>query len=108
MTTDRAHDDPNLGFVALMGRLAAAAGPEGLSLGDLRDRLDERGFGLMILILSIPCLVPFLYGVPQALGVPILLLAGQVLIGREEPWLPEGILKRRVPKDWLERMAAFA
>ena len=101
-------DDPNQRFIAILGRLAAVAGPEGLTIREIRDRLDERGFGLMILILSIPCLVPFLYGVPQALGIPILLLAGQVLLGREEPWLPEPILRRRIPKAWLERMAGFA
>ena len=101
-------DDPDQRFIAILNRLAVVAGPDGLSMREIRDRLDERGFGLMILILSIPCLVPFLYGVPQALGVPILLLAGQVLLGREEPWLPEPILRRRIPKDWLVRMATFA
>ncbi len=79
-----------------------------MTIRELRDHLDERGFGLMILILTIPCLVPALYGVPQVLGVPIILLALQILVGREEPWLPEGILRRRVKKEWLDRMADFA
>ncbi len=83
-------------------------GPDGLTLREIRDRLDERGFGLMILILAIPCLVPALYGVPQLVGIPILLLAGQMLAGRIEPWLPEAALKRRVSKAWLDRMADFA
>jgi hypothetical protein len=77
-------------------------------LREIRDDLDERGFGLMILILAIPCLVPALYGVPQIVGIPILLLAGQMLAGRIEPWLPEAVLKRRVSKAWLDRMADFA
>jgi hypothetical protein len=89
-------------------RLAEASGPDGLTIREVRDHLDERAFGLLILILTIPCLVPALYGVPQVLGVPIILLAAQVLVGREEPWLPEGILKRRVPKAWLDRMSDFA
>ena len=105
---DLHEDDPDQRFIAILNRLAAVAGPDGLTIREIRDRLDERGFGLMILILAIPCLVPFLYGVPQALGVPILLLAAQVLMGREEPWLPGPILRRRIPKDWLVRMAAFA
>jgi hypothetical protein len=105
---DRVHDDPRRGFIALVGHLARVAGPEGLTIREVRDHLDERGFGLMILILTIPCLVPALYGVPQVLGVPIILLAGQILVGRKEPWLPEAILKRRVKKDWLDSMADFA
>lgn len=101
-------DNPRQGFIALIADLAAAGGPDGLTLREIRDRLDERAFGLMILILAIPCLVPALYGVPQIVGVPVLLLAGQMLAGREEPWLPEAILNRRVSKAWLDRMADFA
>lgn len=101
-------DNPRQGFIALIADLAAVAGPDGLTLREIRDRLDERAFGLMILILAIPCLVPALYGVPQIVGVPVLLLAGQMLAGREEPWLPEAILNRRVSKAWLDRMADFA
>ena len=101
-------DDHRRGFIGLVGDLAAAAGPEGLTIREIRDRLDERGFGLMIVILAIPCLVPALYGVPQIVGVPILLLAVQIVLGRREPWLPETILKRRAPKAWLDRMADFA
>lgn len=101
-------DDPKQGFIALVADLAAASGPDGLTLREIRDRLDERAFGLMILILAIPCLVPALYGVPQIVGIPILLLSGQMLVGRIEPWLPEMVLKRRVSKAWLDRMAEFA
>jgi hypothetical protein len=101
-------DNPKKSFTALVASLATMSGPEGLTLREIRDELDERGFGLMILILAIPCLVPALYGVPQIVGIPILLLAGQMLAGRIEPWLPEAVLKRRVSKAWLDRMADFA
>jgi hypothetical protein len=101
-------DDPHRGFVGLVQDLAANAGPDGMSLGEVRDRMDERAFGLLILILAIPCLVPALYGVPQIIGVPILILAAQLVAGRKEPWLPEAILKRRINKPWLDRMADFA
>ncbi|KPF81867.1 exopolysaccharide biosynthesis protein exod [Brevundimonas sp. AAP58] len=104
----RHSDDPHQGFIGLVASLAEASGPDGLTIGEIRDRLDERAFGLMILILAIPCLVPALYGVPQIVGVPILLLAGQMLAGREEPWLPAGMLKRTVSKSMLDRMADFA
>ena len=101
-------DDPRRGFIDLVVHLAAVAGPDGLTLREIRDHLDERAFGLMILILSVPCLVPALYGVPQIVGVPILLLAGQLLLGRDEPWLPDAVLNRRIPRAWLERMGGFA
>lgn len=106
--TSRHTDNPRQGFIDLIVDLAGVAGPDGLTLHEIRDRLDERAFGLMILILAIPCLVPALYGVPQIVGIPILLLAGQMLLGRKEPWLPEALLKRRVSKAMLDRMADFA
>lgn len=101
-------DNPRQGFIDVVGGLARDAGPDGLTLGGVLDRLDERAFGLIILILSIPCLVPALYGVPQIIGVPILLLAGQMMVGRHEPWLPHAMRRRDVPKAWLDRMAGFA
>lgn len=101
-------DDTRRGFIDLVVHLARVAGPQGLTLREVRDHLDERAYGLMILILSVPCLVPALYGVPQIVGVPIVLLAGQLLMGRDEPWLPDAILNRRIPRAWLERMARFA
>ena len=105
---DLHHDTADQGFIGLIAGLADLAGPDGLTIGESVDRLDERSFGVLILILAVPCLVPALYGVPQIVGIPILLLAGQMLVGRQEPWLPRQILERRVSKAWLDRMADFA
>ena len=104
----RHSDTGHHGFIGMIRSLSDNAGPDGMTIGEIRDRLDERSFGLMILILAVPCLVPALYGVPQIVGVPIIVLAGQMLFGREEPWLPGWILRRTVSKAWLDRMADFA
>jgi hypothetical protein len=101
-------DDPDRSFVNLVVTMSRSAGDDGLTIGEILDRLDERAFGIMILILAIPCLVPALYGVPQIVGVPIILLAGQMLLGRKEPWLPASWIRRRISKEWLNRMADFA
>lgn len=101
-------DDTRQGFISLVEDLAAQAGPDGLSLREIRDRMDERAFGLMIVILAIPCLVPAIQGIPQIVAVPIILLAGQMLLGRSEPWMPQALLKRRVSRELLQRMAVFA
>jgi hypothetical protein len=101
-------DNPEHGFIGVVGRLSRESGPDGLTIREIVDRMDERAFGLLILILAIPCLLPAVQGVPQIVAVPMLLLAGQVLMGRSEPWLPEGVLKRRISKSWLDRMAEFA
>jgi hypothetical protein len=101
-------DDPSQGIIARVVSLAQSAQADGLSIREVLDRLDERAFGLAILIMSIPCLVPGLYGPPQILGVPIILLAAQMMVGRKEPWLPKALLDRRISKSWLDGMASFA
>ncbi len=104
----RHQDDVSQNLGRLLRRLADDGGEEGLTLHQIRDRLDERAYGLLILILSLPCLVPGLYGVPQAVGVIIILVAAQLLIGREEPWLPRRVLTLRARGRWLAAMADFA
>lgn len=101
-------DDVSHDISRLLRRLSDDGGDAGLTLEEIRDRLDERAYGLLILLLSIPCLVPGLYGVPQVVGVAIILLAGQLLVGREEPWLPRWLLKLRAKAGWLKAMADFA
>lgn len=101
-------DDVSQNVTRLLRRLSDDGGEAGLTLDEIRDRLDERAYGLLILLLSIPCLVPGLYGVPQVVGVVILILAGQMLVGREEPWLPRWFLNLRAKGSWLKAMAEFA
>ncbi|WP_306002337.1 exopolysaccharide biosynthesis protein [Brevundimonas sp. C43] len=101
-------DDVSHNITRLLRRLADDGGDAGLTLHEIRDRLDERAYGLLILLLSIPCLVPGLYGVPQVVGLIVILLAGQMLVGREEPWLPRWFLNLRCKGSWLKAMADFA
>ena len=101
-------DDVSHNVTRLLRRLADDGGDAGLTLYEIRDRLDERAYGLLILLLAIPCLVPGLYGVPQVVGLIVILLAGQMLVGREEPWLPRWFLNLRCKGAWLKAMADFA
>lgn len=101
-------ETPERSFIDLVVSLAEIAPESGLEVRELLDRLDERAFALPILIMAIPCLVPGLPGPPQIFGVPIILLAGQMLLGRREPWLPGALLRRKLPRGWLVSMAGFA
>ena len=64
------------------------------TLGALLDALDERAYGLMLLLLALPCCLPFLYGIPQIVALPMLALAGQLAMGRQDPWLPKALSNR--------------
>ncbi|MBY0564848.1 MAG: exopolysaccharide biosynthesis protein [Hyphomonadaceae bacterium] len=100
-------DEPSQSFVGVLRQIDEVAGQEGLSVAAIVDRLDERAFGLLILVLAIPCLVPGLPGA-QIIAIPIALLALQVLIGRREPWLPGWFMRRQVNKSWITAIAGFA
>jgi hypothetical protein len=65
------------------------------SLRDFIERLDERAFGLALLLFALPSSVPFVDVLPQILSLPMLALAGQMAAGRESPWLPKSMQERR-------------
>jgi hypothetical protein len=99
-------DDPARGFIATTRAVADGAGEEGLTVGEIVDQLDERAFGLLILLFVLPCLVPGLPGA-QIIAIPIFLLGLQLLAGRGEPWLPGWFLRARVKKGWIKGIATF-
>ncbi|MEB3308964.1 MAG: exopolysaccharide biosynthesis protein [Snowella sp.] len=91
-----------------------------VTLGDLLDLAGERTFGFLFVLLSFPSALPIPapgYSVP--FGVAMFLLAGQLLIGRDEPWFPNSwrnhgfevsqvqqVLKMGLP--WLRRIEAIS
>ena len=64
-------------------------------LGDVIDRLDERAYGFLLLLLALPCCLPFIYVLPQIVALPMLALAAQLAAGRRHPWLPKTLNERR-------------
>ncbi|MEM7741267.1 MAG: exopolysaccharide biosynthesis protein [Pseudomonadota bacterium] len=104
MTTPESADIPRV-TVLLSNVLerVSLGGPNGdqsqdtITLSGLISALEERAFGLGILILALPCCIPFLYGIPQIVALPMLALAGQLAAGRHEPWLPQTLASREVP-----------
>lgn len=85
--------------------LAEAAPEDGFSLREIFDRLDESAFGAGLFLLALPCCIPFLYGVPQVVALPMLALAAQMVMGREEPWLPAKLAARKIDRKGLTQMA---
>lgn len=94
-------------FLQSLEAMAEQASDRGLSLRDILDRLDERAFGAALFILALPCAIPFLYGVPQAVSLPMIALALQMLAGREEPWLPDRLGVRMIDRSNLQRISGF-
>ncbi len=88
-----------------MDGMAKAAPEDGLTLREIMDRLDQSAFGALLIVLAMPVSIPFLYGIPQIVSVPMIALAGQMVMGRAEPWLPEKLGARRMSKAGLTQIA---
>lgn len=88
--------------------LAEDAPGEAVTLGWILDQLSERAFGLFLLILALPCCIPFLYGVPQVVSLPLMFVSAQIVAGRRSPWLPAKLSAREVAKSSLSDLAARA
>ena len=107
------------GAAAVLADLVQGPPEERTTLGALVDRLEERAFGLMLLLLALPCAVPFLYGVPQVMSAPMLFIAVQAVMGRRTLWLPDAFRSRSLrfgdlqavqsrAKPWLQRLEYVA
>ncbi|GFP26295.1 hypothetical protein HKBW3S25_01786 [Candidatus Hakubella thermalkaliphila] len=63
---------------------------DSLSIGELMNRIAERGFGLLFVILALPMLFPLLPpGSAATIGFIYILIGGQMLFGCTSPWLPQ-------------------
>lgn len=88
---------------ALLLDLARAWPAERISIGDLLTALGDRGYGLIMLALALPNLIPVpIPGLSGILGTPIIILALMMLLGYPEPVLPRVLRDRSFPRAGLE------
>ncbi len=107
MTADTTHaeaDTPQ-STSDLLVALGPQIGGDEITIGQLVDALEDRAFGIILLILALPCCIPFLYGVPQAVSIPLVFVAAQIVIGRHTPWLPDKLRARSFSRQAFEDMA---
>ena len=68
-----------------------------VTVGGLVDRAAQHGFGLLMIVLSLPLIIPVLPpGVALVVGLLYIVLAAQMLLGLERPWLPGGVRRYRL------------
>lgn len=96
------------GLISALEAIAATSPEGGMSLGEFIDRLGERVFGVVLFAMALPVAIPFLYGVPQIMALPMMALSAQMAMGHDEPWLPASFKRRQLSKTGLTRMASFA
>lgn len=76
-----------------------------VSLASVLDLAGERVFGFLFVLLALPSALPVPapgYSVP--FGIILLILAGQLIIGRQRPWFPQKWLNHQIP---IEKVQGF-
>ena len=76
------------------------------TIGMLADSLGERAFGALLFIFAVPNAIPMPPGTSAILGLPLVILTWQVMVGRQTLWLPDVVRKRRISKEMLERFVS--
>lgn len=108
----------------VLERLAAGR-TERITIRELAEVLQDRSFGAFLLVFALPNLIPLPPGATMILGLPVIVIAWQILAGRDKVWLPtlladygiEGerfarIIERAVPllrraETWIRPRAWF-
>lgn len=96
---------PKPSLIEAIEKLAEEAPEEGITLKELTQSLGDQAFGAALFILALPCCIPFLYGVPQIVSLPMAAIAAQMVMGRKEPWLPSKFAQRKISKEGLQNTA---
>ncbi|WP_424814670.1 exopolysaccharide biosynthesis protein [Roseococcus sp. YIM B11640] len=73
-----------------------------ITLGEMGEAFGDRAFGLLILLLCLPSLLP---GMASVFGIPMLILGVQMGMGRREPKLPRFIARQSIKREDLLRLA---
>ncbi|MEC4987080.1 MAG: exopolysaccharide biosynthesis protein [Oscillatoria sp. PMC 1068.18] len=94
--------------------------PDKVKLGEIFSLAGERLFGFLFVILALPSALPIPapgYSIP--FGILMFLLAIQLIVGRQRPWLPSGMMNRSMKLSqaqgvvkagipWLRRIEAVS
>lgn len=89
-------------------KIGTAPADEGrVQLAAILEILGTRSFGSFLLLAGLVVLLPLIGdipGVPTLVALVVALVAVQLLMGRDQFWLPQFILKRSVDKGKLHRV----
>ena len=71
-----------------------------VTIGDLLAALRNRAFGLSLILFGLPNLLP-IPGLPIITGMVLVVLALQIMVGRDVPWLPDRIARTALSRAHL-------
>ena len=94
--------EERLALSTLLRELCDAPG-ETVTVGEIVDHFEERAFGAVLFVFSVPNLLPLPPGSSTVLGAPLVLIAPQVMVGQPSPWLPKVVRRRTITRAALAK-----
>lgn len=108
MSQTETQSEPETGrsLTSLVDEVQQTTDQEVISVGDLLDQFESQSYGPLLLVFGFLALSPVgaIPGMSILLGTIIILIALQILYGKDHPWLPERILKIEFPGKKLSRV----
>ena len=77
---------------------------ERVSLQELTEALTDRSFAALIILFAAPNLLPLPPGSSTFFGIPLILIASQLLLGRPRLWLPRLLRERSLDQATFARL----
>ena len=90
----------------LLSSIAAETALPRISIADLLRRFGDRTFGMLFLFLALCNFIPSVPGTSGVLGLALMLVAVQLVIGRPRPWMPDLVGRRSLSSESLRKGAA--
>lgn len=80
-----------------------------VSMNALSEALSGRAYGMLLLVLALPNLIPIpAPGLSFVAGAPLMLVTLQMMLGRTYPWMPGFIGNRTIKTEQLQRLCMRA
>ncbi|MBE0541868.1 MAG: exopolysaccharide biosynthesis protein [Verrucomicrobia bacterium] len=95
-------------FSRELEELAARFDQRPVCLADLLHTTQGRGFNLLLVFISLPFLTPLpLPGLSVPFGLVVLFIGARMALGKK-PWLPQRLLQRQMPPQFLGKVLRAA
>lgn len=81
-----------------------------LKVGEIKNTMHERGFGVLLAIAALPlCLpVPVPPGYTTFFSIPLFIFSVQMMLGMRAPWLPVWIENKEIKRSSIEKLIVKA
>ncbi|NKC29842.1 exopolysaccharide biosynthesis protein [Falsiroseomonas selenitidurans] len=103
MSRDPPRPEDQAPISRIVAEVAAAFPGERISLGEMAQAFGDRAFGMLLLLLLLPGLLP---GMASVFGTPLLILGVQMGLGLRVPKLPAILARQTIKRSDLLRLAS--